>query len=477
MAEKQRPRLLIVDDEQPVLNALNRSLRREFDVLLSLSGPAALQILREQEVMVVLVDQRMPDMTGVAFLKKAQEIQPDSVRVMLTGYSDIDAIVHAINECQIFYYLQKPWEPETLKMILLRAAEKYLFIQENRELTRKLNLANQQLQAENIILKQEVEKHYSFDNIIGESAAIKQVYALMKKIIPTDTTVLITGETGTGKELVAQAIHYNGPRREKMFVAQNCAALPDTLLESILFGHKKGAFTDAIRDRKGLFEIADGGTIFLDEIAATTPAFQQRLLRVLQEGELNPLGSQQTIKINVRVISSSNKNLREAVRKNEFRKDLFYRINVFPINLPALHDRREDVPLLARHFVKKYAQKMGKQISGISREAELALLKCNYAGNVRELENIIERAIVLAGDVNIITQDLLVLDSEQKLASPANDNSLSSQGTLHDIVDSIERQYIIEALHKHNGNISQAARYLGLSRTGLYKKMSRLNIE
>ena len=477
MAEKQRPRLLIVDDEQPVLNALNRSLRREFDVLLSLSGPAALQILREQEVMVVLVDQRMPDMTGVAFLKKAQEIQPDSVRVMLTGYSDIDAIVHAINECQIFYYLQKPWEPETLKMILLRAAEKYLFIQENRELTRELNLANQQLQAENIILKQEVEKHYSFDNIIGESAAIKQVYALMKKIIPTDTTVLITGETGTGKELVAQAIHYNGPRREKMFVAQNCAALPDTLLESILFGHKKGAFTDAIRDRKGLFEIADGGTIFLDEIAATTPAFQQRLLRVLQEGELNPLGSQQTIKIDVRVISSSNKNLREAVRKNEFREDLFYRINVFPINLPALHDRREDVPLLARHFVKKYAQKMGKQISGISREAELALLKCNYAGNVRELENIIERAIVLAGDVNIITQDLLVLDSEQKLASPANDNSLSSQGTLHDIVDSIERQYIIEALHKHNGNISQAARYLGLSRTGLYKKMSRLNIE
>ena len=477
MAEKQRPRLLIVDDEQPVLNALNRSLRREFDVLLSLSGPAALQILREQEVMVVLVDQRMPDMTGVAFLKKAQEIQPDSVRVMLTGYSDIDAIVHAVNECQIFYYLQKPWEPETLKMILLRAAEKYLFIQENRELTRKLNLANQQLQAENIILKQEVEKHYSFDNIIGESAAIKQVYALMKKIIPTDTTVLITGETGTGKELVAQAIHYNGPRREKMFVAQNCAALPDTLLESILFGHKKGSFTDAIRDRKGLFEIADGGTIFLDEIAATTPAFQQRLLRVLQEGELNPLGSQQTIKIDVRVISSSNKNLREAVRKNEFREDLFYRINVFPINLPALHDRREDVPLLARHFVKKYAQKMGKQISGISREAELALLKCNYAGNVRELENIIERAIVLAGDVNIITQDLLVLDSEQKLASPANDNSLSSQGTLHDIVDSIERQYIIEALHKHNGNISQAARYLGLSRTGLYKKMSRLNIE
>ncbi|NQT97801.1 MAG: sigma-54-dependent Fis family transcriptional regulator, partial [Candidatus Marinimicrobia bacterium] len=321
MAEKQRPRLLIVDDEQSVLNALNRSLRREFDVLLSLSGPAALQILREQEVMVVLADQRMPDMTGVAFLKKAQEIQPDAVRVMLTGYSDIDAIVHAVNECQIFYYLQKPWEPETLKMILLRAAEKYLFIQENRELTRKLNLANQQLRAENIILKEEVEKHYSFDNIIGESAAIKQVYALMKKIIPTNTTVLITGETGTGKELVAQAIHYNGPRQENPFVAQNCAALPDTLLESILFGHQKGAFTDAIRDRKGLFEIADGGTIFLDEIAATTPAFQQRLLRVLQEGELNPLGSQQTIKIDVRVISSSNKNLREAVRKNEFRED------------------------------------------------------------------------------------------------------------------------------------------------------------
>ncbi len=477
MNEQQRPRLLIVDDEQPVLNALNRSLQNDFNILLSLSGPAALQILREQEVMVILADQRMPEMTGVSFFTKALAIQPDAVRVMLTGYSDIDAIVSAVNEGQIFYYLHKPWEPETLKMILHRAAENYVIIQENRALTRQLESANQQLLAENSILKQTVEKQYSFDNIVGESAAIQQVFRLMKKIIPTDTTVLITGETGTGKELVAQAIHYNGPRKAKMFVAQNCAALPDTLLESILFGHKKGAFTDAIDDRIGLFEIADGGTIFLDEIADTTSAFQQRLLRVLQEGEINPLGSQTTKKVDIRVISSSNRNLREAVRDNLFREDLFYRLNVFPINLPALRDRLEDIPLLAQHFVQKYSRKLGKPISGISRDAESILMNYHYQGNVRELENIIERTIVLIEHKDFITPELLVLDINTPNSPGSTQESTLPKETLGQAVNKLEKNYIITALHNNRGNISGAARALGLSRAGLYKKMARLNIK
>ncbi len=471
MAEK--PKILAVDDEQPSLNAIYRTLRREFDVIQSLSGISALEVLKSQEVEVILADQRMPEMTGVEFFRRAIEIQPDAVRILITGYTDIEATIQAINEGQIYYYINKPWEPEELRLIVRRAVERYRLVKENQRLIEELKEANRRLEEENILLHREAEKHYEFENIIGQSEAMQEVFRLMRKVIPTDTTVLITGETGTGKELIARAIHYNGPRKHKLFVTQNCAALPDTLLESELFGHTRGAFTGAVTDKKGLFEIADGGTIFLDEIGDTSPAFQQRLLRVLQEGEIRPLGAAKTIKVNVRVISATNRDLYSLVRAGKFREDLYYRLNVFQINVPPLRERREDIPLLAEHFLKKYRRKLKKNIPGIDREAMKVLLTAPFPGNVRELENEIERAVTLADEGKPLTADLFSLRIQP---GSAGTPLVPLEGSLKEIVESIERQLILEKLNEFRGNITHAARALGLSRVGLQKKIKRYNL-
>ncbi len=471
MAEK--PKVLAVDDEQPSLNAIYRTLRREFEVIQSLSGRAALEVLKSQEVEVILADQRMPEMTGVEFFRRALEIQPEAVRILITGYTDIEATIQAINEGQIYYYINKPWEPEELRLIVRRAAERYRLGKENRRLIEELQEANRRLEEENIILHREAEKHYEFENIIGKSEAMQEVFRLMRKVIPTDTTVLITGETGTGKELIARAIHYNGPRRHKLFVTQNCAALPDTLLESELFGHTRGAFTGAVTDKKGLFEIADGGTIFLDEIGDTSPAFQQRLLRVLQEGEIRPLGADKTIRVNVRVISATNRDLYSLVRAGKFREDLYYRLNVFQIHVPPLRERREDIPLLAEHFLKKYRRKLKKNIPGIDREAMKVLMTAPFPGNVRELENEIERAVTLADAGKPLTADLFSFRIQPgSAASPV----VSLEGSLKEIVENLERRLILEKLQEFGGNITHTARALGLSRVGLQKKLKRYDI-
>ncbi len=476
MDGSNKPKLLIVDDEQAVLNALRRSLRNDFEIFLSLSGPAGLQILREQEIMVILADQRMPEMTGVEFFRKALEIQPDAVRVMITGYSDVTAIVDAINKGNVFYYISKPWDTETLKIILARAVERYEYIQENRGLTRQLEENNKRLAKENIVLRQEVERHYHFDKIIGRSGAIQKVFSLMKKVIPTDTTILISGETGTGKELVAQAIHYNGPRGQKLFIAQNCAALPDSLLESTLFGHVKGAFTDAINDRKGLFELADGGTIFLDEIGSTSLAFQQRLLRVIQEGEIAPVGSGKVKKVDVRIISATNQDLAEAVAKGSFRQDLYYRLNVFPIHLPPLRERIEDIPILVQHFYELYSRKLGRAPGRLNEAILEKLLNNKYPGNVRELENIVERIVVLSDGDNpemVLNNIGVGADAFSGTTRSRNENISI---TLAQVIESVERQYISNAITRYSGNISKAARGLGLSRAGLYKKIRRYKL-
>jgi len=479
MSSEPKPKVLVVDDEQAVLNALFRTLRKDFDVLLCLNGEAGRELLREQEISAILADQRMPSMTGVEFFQHALKIQPDIVKVLITGYTDIEAIIDAVNDGQIFYYIQKPWEPDDLLMVMRRAVERYQLVKENRRLLRELEIANQRLKGENIVLRQEVEKHYTFDNIIGTSRALEQVFDLMKKIIPTETMVLLEGETGTGKELVARAIHHNGPRQEKTFVTQNCAALPDTLLESSLFGYKKGAFTDAASDKKGLFELADGGTIFLDEIGDMSPAMQQRMLRVLQEGEIRPLGSDKTVKVDVRVISATNKDLNRAVREGLFREDLFYRLNVFPIRIPPLRERREDIPLLTEYFVRKFALKNGKVITGIDKTVLEELIGANFPGNVRELENVLERAVILAEDNSSISSELLQIEGERGLGI-ADTEFLSANantaGSLKEITETVEKQYIIQALQKFKGNISKAAESLGLSRLGLYKKIERFGI-
>lgn len=475
-----KPNILIVDDEQHILNSINRTLRDDYNVILSLDGKSALHVLREQEISAILSDQRMPRMTGSDFFKEAQKIQPDTTRILITAYSDIKAVIQAVNEGQIFYYIEKPWEPDNLKLVMERAVERYQLIKRNAQLLHELEVANQQLSDENIILKKDVVEKYDFSNIIGNSQAMRNVFDLLKKVIPTDTTVFISGETGTGKELIAKAIHYNGPRKAKVFAAQNCAALPDTLLESALFGHKKGAFTDAVSDKKGLFEIADGGTVFLDELSDTSPALQKRLLRVIQESEFQPVGSNKTIKVDVRIISATNKDLLAQVQEGSFREDLYYRLNVFPVQVPPLRERIEDVPVLADYFLNKYKLQTGKEISGITDRANQSLLSLSYPGNVRELENLIHRAVILAGDEDKIDTSHLHINWDEKMSrsiSPFIASSGSDNRSLPEIIEEFERGYISQKLAQNQGNISKTAKDLGLSRAGLYKKLKRYNLE
>lgn len=474
------PTILIVDDEQHILNSINRTLRHDYNVILSLDGKSALQVLREQEVAAILADQRMPGLSGSEFFRQAIKIQPDTTRVLITGYADIEAVIQAVNDGQIYYYIEKPWEPEDLKLVMTRAVERYQLIKKNKELLHELEIANQQLSNENIVLKKDVEQKYNFSNIIGESKAMQDVYDLMKKVIPTDTTVYISGETGTGKELVARAIHFNGPRKDKLFAAQNCAALPDTLLESALFGHKKGSFTDATADKKGLFEVADGGTVFLDELSDTSPALQQRLLRVIQEGEFQAVGSNKTIKVDVRILSATNKDLLSLVQAGKFREDLYYRINVFPIVVPPLRERMDDIPLLANYFLNKYMIQAGKDIDGFSEDSLQYLLSNKYPGNVRELENIIQRAVILAGNEQTLSLNHLQTEWEGSQPTIGAITDLQSEiqsSSLPKLVIEFEKKYISQALKSNQGNISKTARDLGLSRAGLYKKLKRYKLE
>jgi len=444
-------------------------------VILALNGQAALEVLKNEEIAVILADQRMPGLSGVELFQKALTIQPEAVRILITGYMDIEAIIQAINDGQVFYYINKPWEPDDLRLIIKRASEQYALVKQNRRLLRELQQANLILQQENIILHQEAEKEYVFEHIIGQSKAMQEVFKLVRKVIPTDITVLLTGETGTGKELIARAIHYNGPRKEKLFVSQNCAALPDTLLESELFGHTKGAFTGASQDKKGLFELADGGTILLDEIADTSAAFQQRLLRVLQEGEFRPLGSEKSITVNVRVISATNKDLKQSVERGNFREDLFYRLSVFPIRIPPLRERREDIPMLVDHFIQKYQKKLSKSIKGIDKQAVQFLTSATFNGNVRELENEIQRALALAEPGTLITTELL--SESLKMESPDFSTLLDPGKSLKEVTESLEQMVIKEKLAEKDWNITHTAKALGLSRVGLQKKILRYNLK
>jgi two-component system response regulator HupR/HoxA len=469
-----RENILLVDDQIEILNALERLLKEDYTVFKSGSGQDALKLLNKHQFAVVLADQRMPGMTGVEFLARSLEMQPDIVRILITAYADIQASIDAVSQGKIFYYISKPWEPEDLKLIVQRASDHYSLLKKNRELAAQLKIANEQLRQENIYLRQNIRKEYDFSTIIGHSPRMLAVFKLTKKVIDTPTTVLLLGETGTGKELLARAIHFNSPRQQFDFIAQNCGALPDSLLESELFGHVRGAFTGAISDRKGIFALADKGSVFLDEIADTSAALQLRLLRILQEGEFKPVGGTKTVQVDVRVIAATNKNLEEEVKSGRFREDLYYRLNVFPIHLPPLHDRRDDIPDLVAHFVKKYTKRIGKNITAIDPAAMQMLTAAPYPGNIRELENEIERIITLADDNAPVTPELL---SPRFHSAPAVNSLLSGSGSLKDQVEELEKNLIINSLKKTNGNILRAAELLNLSRAGLHKKLNRYRID
>jgi two-component system, NtrC family, response regulator HupR/HoxA len=467
--------VLIVDDQPEVLHSLERLLKKEWTIRLAPNGAEALRMLAKGGIAVIISDQRMPGMTGVEFLEKSVEAAPWAVRMLITAYADVQASIEAVNRGKIFYYISKPWEPEELLLIVRRAVEHFRLQEENRSLTRRLMEANERLKDENILLQRNIEKDARFENLVGHSPGMLGVFKLVSKVADAPTTVLLLGETGTGKELLARAIHYNSGRRDRLFVAQNCGALPDSLLESELFGHVRGAFTGAVRDKKGIFELADGGTVFLDEIADTSQAMQSRLLRVLQDGEIRPVGGVKTVKTNARIIAATNKPIEEEVRSGRFREDLYYRLNVFPVTLPPLRDRREDIADIAELFVKKFSDRLGKKIRSISTEALRLLRTADYPGNVRELENEIERAVTLAESGGAIKPEHLsprFRTREESGPEPGN-----GRGGMKTSVESLEKRLILDALSRAENNVSKAASALGLSRMGLYKKIARYKIE
>jgi two-component system response regulator HupR/HoxA len=397
------------------------------------------------------------------------------MRMMLTGYADITSLVRAINSGGIYRYIPKPWEPSELRLNVKRALETWELSHENTQLASALEEANRRLRDENLYLRREVERRYSFDQLLGASNPMQQVFEVMEKVAQTDATVLITGETGTGKDLVARAIHYAGSRADKRFLAQNCGALPETLLESELFGHKRGAFTGAHADKKGLFEVCDGGTIFLDEVGEMTPGMQVRLLRVLQDAEIRPLGSADSRKVDVRIMAATNRDLRKEVEEGRFREDLYYRLRVVEIALPPLRERRDDIPLLAQHFLDATNERMGREIKGFTHAAMERLMLYDWSGNVRELQNEIERCVALAGDRDTLSADMLSDHIRGETADPAPTTPGGPDWNLNRAVDDLKRRMIVDSL-RETGSKSQAAQRLGIPRQSLQKMMKRLGL-
>jgi two-component system response regulator HupR/HoxA len=458
--------VLVVDDEPDILRSFAFNYGDEFEVLTAESGARGLELLQAHEPAVIVADQRMPAMSGTEFLQRSMDVRPDATRIILTGYTDVDAIVRAINTSRIYRYVTKPWESEELRLTLKRAVEVFHLARENARLVEELRRANERLAAENAYLRSAAPTH----EIVGESEAIAGITTLIAKVAPTSTTVLIEGETGTGKELVARAIHQESPRRDNLFVAVNCAALSEGILESELFGHRRGAFTGAVGDHKGLFEVADGGTLFLDEVSETTLALQAKLLRVLQENEIRPVGETRARAVDVRLIAATNRRLEDEVKAGRFREDLYYRLRVFPIRVPPLRDRREDVPALANHLAARLSAQIGKPVGALTAEAFDLLARCSFPGNVRELANEIERAIILAEPGAPLSEDLL---SDHVHESAVDGLPV---GALQGRTNDFEREQILAAISRAGGVKTRAAEELGITYRGLVKKMRRLGL-
>jgi two-component system, NtrC family, response regulator HupR/HoxA len=457
------PIILIVDDEPRVLDALEAILAADFRVLRAEGGEQALAVLRaEPDIAVIITDYKMPGMTGVELLRQSQDIAPEALRIVLTAYTDVDSLMEAINTGRIYHFIAKPWDPKDLTVIVRRAAERYELSQENQRLKEELEVAYNTLRRESAAAR---ERPASFDAMIGARTGLRACVELARRVIATDTTVLLLGETGTGKELFARLLHDGSPRQARPFIAQNCGALPESLLESELFGHIRGAFTGATADRRGLFEEAGGGTIFLDEVGEMSPAMQLRLLRVLQEGEIRRVGASTSRKVDVRVIAATNVDLEAEVAAGRFRKDLYYRLNVFPLRLPPLRDRAEDISVLAEHFLRVYRERARRAIPAVSAEALRCLRSYPFPGNVRELENEIERAVALADDGRPIGPEHLSDRIRSALAG-------TGPQTLNEAVEGLKRRMIEDAL-RECGSKTRAAERLGLSRQSLQQMLRR----
>lgn len=440
-----REKLLIVDDEPNVRYVLERILTKEgYGISTASNGEEALKMLNSTIYDLVISDIQMPGMTGVELLKKTREISPDTVVILITAYASTETGSEAMRT-GAYDFITKPFNNNEINVTIKNALEK------------------KKLEQENLILKREFRERYSFGNILGKSPEMLRIYDLIEKIAPTKTNVLIEGESGTGKELVAKAVHQQSPRKDKPFVAITCGVIPEGLMESELFGHMKGSFTGAIANKTGLFELADGGTVFLDEIGELSPHIQVKLLRVIQERSFRRVGGTEDITVDVRIISATNKNLEDEVKKGNFREDLYYRLNVLQIQMPPLRVRLSDIPILTWHFLDKYAKEHGKSITGITSEAMRLLEKYNYPGNVRELENIIERGVALEQGRLLSAQSLPHFILEERKAGSSVADIPPGGLDLEEVVGEFEKNLLIKALERTGGVKKRAAKLLNIS--------------
>ena len=452
MNKSYKPSLLIAEDERNTRDILQRFLRQEYEVTLAEDGERALNILKKNNFDLLMTDLRMPGADGMDILRAALKKDPPPACIVVTAYGSIENAVEAMKE-GAFDFITKPLNFDRLEILLKRAVESRQLKEENRELKKRL------------------DKSFGVESIIGKSLAMNELLETVKQVAPSRSTVMITGESGTGKEVIAQTIHQLSGRPGK-FIPVHCAALPDNLLESELFGHEKGAFTGAVEQRKGRFELADGGTLFLDEIGEIDPPVQVKLLRALETRAFERVGGAETITTDTRVITATNRDLRQMVADGEFREDLFYRLDVVSIHLPPLREREEDVPLFAKHFMDQFSKENNKDIQSISENAVAALCAYDWPGNIRELRNCIERMVVLARG-NTLELENVPLNIREK-STPGLREKIFSADTLE--IEKNEKMLIIKALEECRGNRTKAAEKLGISRRTLHRKLNSLNI-
>lgn len=445
-----KPNVLVVEDEELMRSILRQLLEDEgCNVLTADSAENALEIFPTNEIDVTLTDIKMSGMDGLELLDQLKTIDDEAIVIIMTAYSSVDSAIAALRK-GAYDYVTKPFVNEDLLQTVKNA------------------IRTKELFRENRVLRREIDKRYGFSEIIGKSEALQEVFRIVEKVADTNASILIQGESGTGKELIARAIHFNSGRAGKSFLAVNCGALPESLLESELFGHTKGSFTGATADKKGLFRSADGGTLFLDEIGEMPQPLQVKLLRALQEQEVVPVGASKAVKFDARIIAATNKNLETEVAENRFREDLFYRLNVIEISLPPLRSRREDIPLLVKHFVGKIAREQNSAEKPISKEAMSAMLNHNWQGNVRELQNAVERAFILSND------EIELENLPPKIRNGAENNfEMTDPQGLRPTLEEMERRYIVEILDSVGQDKTDAAEILGIDLSTLYRKLKR----
>ncbi|MGA9364796.1 MAG: sigma-54 dependent transcriptional regulator [Bacteroidota bacterium] len=449
------PRVLVVDDEQIIRESLSFILQKEgYEVDEAPNGQVAYKKISENPPDIVITDIEMPGMKGLDLLEKVKQVSPQTFVIIITAYGSIESAIQALRK-GAYDYILKPLDFDELVLRLRRLTE-----------FKRLVLENQ-------VLHQEINREYEFHNIIGQSAVMKKVYKTIERVSQSDGTVLITGKSGTGKELVARAIHHNSARKANRFVPVNCGAIPDNLFESELFGHKKGAFTDAVSDKDGLFKVANGGTLFLDEVSETPLHLQVKLLRAIEQKEITPVGGTTPLKSDVRIIAATNQNLTERVEQGKFRDDLYYRLNVIEINLPSLSERREDVPLLVQHFIEKFRNEMEKPIEGVDNKVMHILMNRTWKGEVRELQNVIERAMIFCDGEYVTLKEL-----PENIRAEVGEEVVSEEGTgLKEAVRRFEKNHILELLTKFDFDKEKTASALDISVSTLYRKMTELGVD